>query len=69
MTIIPAYGRDYNNSDDILKDFNAGKDFMISDISSKYNGRYCSIRDFKKDGIKEVTFRYSRLTKSFTKEL
>ncbi len=48
MTIIPAYGRDYTNQELILKDFNAGKDFLISDIYSPYNGRYCSIRESKK---------------------
>ena len=39
-TVIPAYGRDYRSAKDVMADFNANKDFMICDMSSRYDGRY-----------------------------
>ena len=45
LTVVPAYGRDYKTAKDAAADWFAGKDFRISDISSRYNGAYCSIRD------------------------
>jgi hypothetical protein len=29
IVLIPAYGRKYNNEEEILKDFNANKDFRV----------------------------------------
>lgn len=45
LTVVPAYGRDYKTAKDAAADWFAGKDFRIADISSRYNGSYCSIRD------------------------
>ena len=45
-TVIPAYGRDYKSAKDTEKDFRDGKDFVIADISNRWDGKYCSIRDF-----------------------
>ena len=33
LTLIPAYGRDYDNEDQVRKDFQDNKDFQICDIS------------------------------------
>lgn len=66
-TLVPAYGRDYINKDDALKDWNDGKDFKISG-----GGPYCSIRDvefMKKQGIKEVTFLYDKARMVYKIEL
>ena len=41
LTLHAAYDRIYNNKDALLKDWNAGKDFMMP------NGQYCSIRDIE----------------------
>lgn len=45
MILIPAYGRDYKTAADVRKDWEAGKDFLIADMSCKWNGSYTSIRD------------------------
>ena len=41
-TLTPAFGRDYTNRAQIIKDLNEGKDFMAH---SPMGGGYCSIRD------------------------
>ena len=43
--VIPAYGRDYSTAAEVLADWNGGKDFIISDMSNRWDGKYCSIRD------------------------
>ena len=60
MTLIPAYNRDYLSIKAVKQDWEAGKDFQIADISSRYNGSYTSIRD----NHKEVKIRYQRNTKA-----
>ena len=40
LTLMPAYGRNYNTDEDMLKDWEEGKDFQIYP-----NGPYASIRD------------------------
>ena len=60
ITLIPAYNRDYKSVKAVKQDWEAGKDFQIADISSKWNGSYTSIRD----NHKEVKIRYKRNTKA-----
>jgi hypothetical protein len=38
--LIPAYGRDYETPTEVRKDFEDNKDFTISDISDRFNGKY-----------------------------
>ncbi len=40
LILIPAYGRTYQTSEDMLADWNAGKDFRVMG-----HGCYTSIRD------------------------
>ena len=54
-TLSPAYGRDYKSQAFALKDFRAGKDFILQPA-----GRYCSIRDFAPGA--RVCLRYKRMT-------
>jgi hypothetical protein len=59
----PAYGRDYKSQAEVVEDWNDGKDFQIQDISSRYSGKYASIRDSDfmiQDGLKNVKIRYNR---------
>jgi hypothetical protein len=63
LTVIPAYGRDYNSIDEIQKDYDAGKDFLISDISSRYDGSYINKEQAVEMGIKLIV-RYSKKRKS-----
>ena len=46
ITLTPAYGRDYTSSQSARADFDNGKDFIFHDLSSPYDGKPCSIRDF-----------------------
>jgi hypothetical protein len=40
ITLVPAYGRKYASDDEMMADWNAGKDFRVYP-----NNRYTSIRD------------------------
>ena len=59
-TLTPAYGRDYKSAKAVKEDFMAGKDFIIADITDRYDGKPCSIRDFPAGT--GITLRYKRLT-------
>ena len=61
ITLIPAYGRDYTSKKAALADFDAGKDFLICDMSNPWDGKYCSIRDLS--GY-SVTIRYKKRTQA-----
>ena len=45
-SITPAYGRDYTDEEAAVRDWNDGKDFVYHNITSPYDDRYCSVRDF-----------------------
>lgn len=61
ITVVPAYGRDYTSAKKVKEDWNAGKDFIVQDISSPHNGRYINNGDAKNSGIKRVSVRYKQL--------
>jgi hypothetical protein len=60
VTVTPSYGRDYPNGKAAREDFLAGKDFILQDMFSPYDGKPCSIRDFDMD-LTTVTIRYKQL--------
>lgn len=64
MILVPAYGRDYKTAAEVRKDWEAGKDFRICDVSSRWNGAYTSVRDYKGTNWPEGPsyIRYNRLT-------
>lgn len=62
MTLTPAYGRDYKNKKEVQEAWDGNKDFIITDMSSKDNGRYINKSDAIVGGIKSVTIRYKKLT-------
>jgi hypothetical protein len=39
MTLVPAYGRDYTSAKAVKDDWFAGKDFLVADVSSPYDGK------------------------------
>jgi len=59
MTLTPAYGRDYPNSKAVKADWEANKDFVITDISSPDDGRMINKQDAPKGAYK---IRYKKLT-------
>jgi hypothetical protein len=62
LTLVPAYGRDYKSKKAVQADWDAGKDFLIQDISSPHDGRYINKEDAAKSGIQSVNIRYKSLT-------
>lgn len=61
MIVIPAYGRDYKTREDVIKDWEGNKDFVIQDVSCKYNGKYINKNDAINGNVKEVKIRFNKL--------
>lgn len=57
-TVIPAYGRDYTSLAKAKADWDAGKDFIIADLSDPYDGKPCNKRDMKD---RHIYVRYNHL--------
>ena len=64
-SIQPAYGRDYNNKGDVLKDFNNNKDFKTP------FGQAINKIDIKRlyPNLKSISIRYAALRKVMRIEL
>ena len=68
MTLTPAYGRDYKSKKAVLKDWEAGKDFMINDMFE--SATYINIEDIRKNPqLHELNFRYNNLRSVFVHKL
>lgn len=63
VTLTPAYGRDYRSKTSAIADLEAGKDFILNDYASKWNGKPCSILDFEPGT--QVKVRYKQLRMVF----
>ena len=63
MVLTAAYGRNYTTKKAMIADFEGGKDFTLNDITSRYDGKYTSIRDFKNG--EKLQFRYDMNRKTF----
>lgn len=64
MTLTPAYGRDYVSAKAAKEAFLSGKDWILNDISSPWDGKPCNIDDMP-SGTK-VNLRYAKLRKITT---
>ena len=65
LTVIPAYGRVYNSKAAIWTDWIANKDFIINDISCRYDGKAINKQDADNSGLACIFVRYGkRLEKS-----
>jgi hypothetical protein len=60
MALVPAYGRDYKNIKEVTEAYLGGADFVLNDISSRWDGAYCSGRDFVGESVE---IRYAKKTK------
>jgi len=58
-TILPAYGRDYKSKAAAIADFNAGKDFIIADFSSRWDGKPVNKEDLMGTGQRSVNIRFN----------
>lgn len=67
MTLTPAYGRDYKSKADALAAFRGGKDFIINDVTSPWDGKPCSISDLSEG--ERVKIRYKGLRNVFVVEV
>lgn len=63
MTLTPAYGRDYKTRKALQADFDAGKDFIINDMSSRWDGKPTNKEDLMSSGYTMVKARYDNLRK------
>lgn len=61
LTLVPAYGRDYKSQAAVKADWDADKDFVVCDMSSKYDGKPINRADALRAGIREVKIRYKAL--------
>jgi len=63
ITVVPAYGRDYESRAEVEQAVLVDqKDFLIRDVSCRWNGAYVSARDLQSGDVLNV--RYNRLTQS-----
>ena len=60
MTLTPAYGRDYKTAKEAKEAFKGGKDWIIQDMSSPYDGKPANASDLKGTTVK---LRFSNLRK------
>jgi hypothetical protein len=58
-TVTPAYGRDYKSAKAAAADWNADKDFILCDISSRWHGMVCNRPQLSGS----VKLRYADLTR------
>ena len=61
-TVTPAYGRDYKSKKAALADWNSGKDFIINDISNRWDGKPVN-KQGAEEGKLSIMIRYDQLRK------
>jgi hypothetical protein len=59
-TVTPAYGRDYKSAKEAKADFADGKDFILQDFMSPWDGKPCSIRCLG-ETYTHVTIRFGKM--------
>lgn len=65
ITVVPAWGRDYKSKAAVQEAWDAGKDFIVQDMFSQWNGKPVNKEDaarYEPDAI--FTVRYARLSKT-----
>lgn len=63
ITVTPAYGRDYTSSEAASAAWAAGKDFILRDPTSRWDGKPINEEDARNAGMTEVNIRYAGGTK------
>ena len=62
-TVTPAFGRDYTSAKAAKADWEAGKDFILRDMSSRWDGKPINLEDAKGAGYTEVNIRFANNAK------
>ena len=60
INLVPAYGQVYTSKAQVKAALFQNRDFMIQDISSRYNGSYASRSDLVNSGITKAQIRYGK---------
>ena len=63
VTLVPNRGRDYPSKARVIEHLKEGRDFIVADMSSRWDGKPCNINDLKAEGIGQARVRYDRLRK------
>jgi hypothetical protein len=63
MTVLPAFGRDYSTIAAVLADWNEGKDFLVADVTNRWDGKPMNKQSAEEAGIFKVGIRYAKKTK------
>ena len=63
VTLIPAYGRDYNSQAEALADFNKNMDFEAVDVLR--GGGYTNKEELQQMGTQQVAIRYKKQRMKF----
>ena len=58
MNLSAAYGRNYTSGKAVKADWEAGKDFVVRDVSSPWCGKPINLEDAKASGLTEVNIRF-----------
>jgi hypothetical protein len=63
ISLVPAYGRDYKSKKAIQADLDADKDFVISDMMNRWDGKPANKRSLLAQGYASVQVRYAKMRK------
>ena len=63
ITLLPAYGRDYKSAIAARIDLANGKDFLINDVGSRWDGNPANLPDLRQAGYTHVQVRYANRTR------
>ena len=60
LNAIPAFGRVYTSKAAVWSDWTAGKDFIVNDISNRWDGKPFNKQDAEAAALACVTVRYGK---------
>jgi hypothetical protein len=60
ITITPAYGRDYRSKKAAQADLDAGRDFILCDLTSPWDGRPINRPQLAEQGARQVNVRFGK---------
>ena len=67
ITVVPAYGRDYNSKEAVVTSWENGSDFKVA-TTGQYIGK-SELSFLKANNVSAINFRYSKLSKSTLMEI